>query len=54
MAPGKVVLDWDRHLDWLKRIKYSGPLILHGLPESDVGDAVAFLRSKLKPQSGEN
>ena len=54
ISPGKGVLDWDHYLDWLKRIKCSGPLILLGLPETDVGDAVAFLRSKMGTPSGEN
>jgi sugar phosphate isomerase/epimerase len=54
MGPGKGVLDWDHYLDWLKRISYSGPLIIHGLPETEVADAVAFLRTKLAGPGGSN
>ena len=54
LAPGQGVLDWDHYLGWLKAIHYRGPLIVHGLPESDVAEGLAFLRSKLETPSGEN
>jgi sugar phosphate isomerase/epimerase len=47
IAPGKGVLDWDRYLGSLRRIKYNGALIMHGLPEQDVDEGLAFLRSTL-------
>jgi sugar phosphate isomerase/epimerase len=54
VAPGKGVLDWDHYVHGLEQINYSGPLIIHGLPETDVAEGIAFLRSKLGPPSGEN
>jgi sugar phosphate isomerase/epimerase len=47
LPAGKGRLDYDLYLTWLKRIGYDGPLILHGLDESQVDEAVAFLEAKL-------
>ncbi|MGC8641319.1 MAG: sugar phosphate isomerase/epimerase family protein [Isosphaeraceae bacterium] len=47
LAPGKGVLDWDHYLACLERTHYTGPLIIHGLPEAEVSDAVAFLHGKI-------
>jgi len=47
-AAGKGLLDYDCYLNWLRRIGYDGPLILHGLEESQVDECVAFLRGKMK------
>jgi sugar phosphate isomerase/epimerase len=44
---GKGVLDYDRYLGWLKKLGYSGPLILHGLSEDEVAGSVEFLRGIL-------
>ena len=47
-AAGKGVLDYDHYLACLRRIGYDGPLILHGLEESQVDECVAFLRGKMQ------
>jgi sugar phosphate isomerase/epimerase len=47
-APGKGVLDYDRYLALLHSSGYQGPLIMHGLDESQVDASVRFLRSKLE------
>jgi len=44
---GKGLLDYDRYLSLLNRHDFSGPLLLHGLSEDQVGDCVSFLRGKL-------
>lgn len=46
-AAGQGVLDYDHYLSLLQRIGYNGPLILHGLAESQVAGTVAFLQDKL-------
>lgn len=46
-AAGTGVLDYDRYIALLRRAGYDGPLILHGLQESEVAASVAFLNSKL-------
>ncbi|MFO0888166.1 MAG: sugar phosphate isomerase/epimerase [Isosphaeraceae bacterium] len=50
LGPGKGTVDWDHYLNWLHRINYEGPLIIHGLPEEDVADSVQFLRSRLRQE----
>jgi sugar phosphate isomerase/epimerase len=50
VAAGRGELDYDRYLENLRGVGYEGPLILHGLEESEVEGSVAFLHSKL----GEN
>jgi sugar phosphate isomerase/epimerase len=53
-AAGQGVLDYDHYLSLLRGIGYNGPLILHGLAESQVDEAVAFLHAKLaRLESGE-
>lgn len=47
LPAGKGALDYDLYLKGLKNIGFDGPLILHGLAESEVRDSVAFLRSRL-------
>ena len=44
---GHGLLDYDHYLRLLQRSGYNGPLILHGLDESQVDGCVAFLREKL-------
>jgi sugar phosphate isomerase/epimerase len=46
-AAGTGVLDYDTYLTLLKRIGFTGPLILHTLDENQVDESVAFLRRKL-------
>jgi sugar phosphate isomerase/epimerase len=43
------LLDYDCYLHNLRRIHYNGPLILHGLAESQVEDSLRFIRQKLSP-----
>jgi sugar phosphate isomerase/epimerase len=47
VAPGKGILDYGRYLSLLRQAGYEGPLIMHGLDESEVPDSVRFLREKL-------
>lgn len=46
-AAGTGKLDYDHYLALLRRIGYTGPLILHSLTEEQVPGCVAFLQSKL-------
>lgn len=46
-APGTGVLDYDCYLTLLRSAGYEGPLIMHGLDESQVDASVKFLRGKL-------
>jgi sugar phosphate isomerase/epimerase len=48
VAAGKGRLDYDYYLSKLCSCSYDGPLILHGLRETEVRESVAFLRGKLK------
>lgn len=50
VAAGRGELDYDRYLENLRGVGFNGPVILHGLGESEVEGSVAFLRAKL----GEN
>lgn len=45
---GRGVLDYDRFLSNLKFAGFEGPLILHGLDESEVASSLAFVRSRMK------
>lgn len=42
---GRGIVPWPRFLGGLESAGYAGPLIIHGLEEAEVADAVAFLRS---------
>jgi sugar phosphate isomerase/epimerase len=44
MAAGTGLLDYDHYLSLLHGIGFNGPLILHGLVESQVEQAVGFLQ----------
>jgi sugar phosphate isomerase/epimerase len=44
VAAGKGLLDYDYYLTGLRKIGFEGPLIAHGLEESEVGECLAFLR----------
>jgi sugar phosphate isomerase/epimerase len=46
-AAGKGLLDYDCYLSLLRTCSFDGPLVLHGLTESEVEGSVAFLRKKL-------
>jgi sugar phosphate isomerase/epimerase len=47
-AAGTGVLDYSRYLRLLAQAGYRGPLVLHGLSESQVDASVAFLRQELR------
>jgi sugar phosphate isomerase/epimerase len=47
VAAGRGELDYDRYLKNLRGVGFEGPVILHGLGESEVEGSVAFLRAKL-------
>lgn len=44
---GHGLLDYDAYVGHLLSAGYTGALVLHGLPEEHVSDAVSFLRRKL-------
>jgi sugar phosphate isomerase/epimerase len=46
-AAGRGLLDYDRYLSLLRKVGFGGPLILHGLGESQVAGCIAFLRQKM-------
>jgi sugar phosphate isomerase/epimerase len=46
-AAGQGRLDYDRYLALLRVYRFDGPLLLHGLAESQVPGCVEFLRKKL-------
>ncbi|MEJ7638416.1 MAG: hypothetical protein WKF75_10695 [Singulisphaera sp.] len=48
---GGGVLDYDHYLHLLHAGGYDGPLIFHGLAETQVASSVAFVREKLMPSS---
>ena len=56
VAAGRGIVPWDRFVALVAGTGYDGPLILHGLAEEDVPDAVAFLRERIAdhspPESG--
>lgn len=47
-AAGTGLLDYELYLRLLHGAGYAGPLILHGLDETQVDTAVAFLREKMR------
>jgi sugar phosphate isomerase/epimerase len=47
VAAGKGALDYGQYLTLLQDVNFPGPLILHGLAESEVEPAVQFLNMKL-------
>lgn len=46
-AAGTGLLNYPLYLSLLRRARFRGPLILHGLTEAQAGDAVAFLSNIL-------
>ena len=51
LAVGAGVLDWELYLALLRRVKFAGPIILHGFEEADAAASVRFLREKLAKNS---
>lgn len=47
LPPGSGVLDWEYYVSLLRTLKFSGPLIMHGLEEKDVAASVKFLKGLL-------
>jgi sugar phosphate isomerase/epimerase len=47
LAPGRGLVDWSYYFGVLSRMDFHGAMILHGLSEADMPQAVRFLRSKL-------
>ncbi len=43
LGAGEGILDFDDYVDRLNQAGFDGPVILHGLPESQVAGSVAFL-----------
>ncbi|NQD90461.1 sugar phosphate isomerase/epimerase, partial [Paenarthrobacter sp. CM16] len=48
LAPGQGDLPWNAILAGLALTGYTGALVIHGLPESEVGSGVEFLRHRLE------
>lgn len=51
LPAGRGLLDYDRYLRLLHKAGYTGPLILHGLHESQVDESVKFLHAKMPGKS---
>lgn len=47
VAAGQGRLDYAYYMQLLREMRFRGPVILHGLSESEVAGSVAFLRGKL-------
>jgi sugar phosphate isomerase/epimerase len=47
LAAGQGKLDYDRYILLLHQYKFPGPLLLHGLSESQVPGCAAFLRDRI-------
>ena len=47
VAAGKGALDYDLYIRLLRSVKFNGPLILHGLSETEVDASARLLRDKL-------
>ena len=54
LAAGKGKLDYDRYLYLLRSYQFQGPLLLHGLSETQVPGCMDFLRNKLASVSSPN
>src|ERR1700758_1271163 len=44
---GQGVLDYDRYLSLLRKYRFTGPLLLHGLTPEEVPGCMAFLRARM-------
>lgn len=47
LIPGEDALDWELYFNLLRKVRFDGPVILHGVAESDVGRSLTFLRERL-------
>ena len=47
IAPGDDALDWDLYFDLLRKSRFAGPVILHGVLEPEVARSLTFLRERL-------
>ena len=47
LAAGKGLLDYAYYLGLLQQAGFKGPLLLHGLAESEVDESVRFIRANL-------
>lgn len=47
VAAGRGTVDYELYVELLRAAGYEGPLVLHGLAEDDVPEAIAFVRSRL-------
>jgi sugar phosphate isomerase/epimerase len=47
LAAGKGMLDYNHYLSKLNDMRFSGPLVLHGLDEAEVSGSVDFVRAIL-------
>lgn len=50
-AAGKGLLDYGRYISLLRGCGFTGPLLLHGLAESQVAGCVSFLRTMIHAES---
>jgi sugar phosphate isomerase/epimerase len=48
IPPGRGVLDWRFYVEQLMSMHFSGPLVMHGLNESNVAEGATFLRRILE------
>ncbi len=48
VAAGEGVLDFEHYIELLRRYRYDGPLIMHGLSEAQVPHSTRFLQQKLQ------
>jgi sugar phosphate isomerase/epimerase len=46
-AAGTGIVPWDRYVSLLRKARFEGPLILHGLTEDEVPASVAFVRDRI-------
>jgi pimeloyl-ACP methyl ester carboxylesterase len=47
LAPGKGSLPWGHYIRLLRASGFTGPLVMHSLPEADVDGSTAFLRKTM-------
>src|SRR4029078_12926162 len=44
---GEGLLDYDFYITCLKKVKFNGAIVLHGLSEAQVPECLKFVKSKL-------
>ncbi len=47
LIPGEDALDWELYFNLLKKVRFAGPVILHGVAEADAKGSLAFLREQM-------